>query len=419
LNRFFLAALVTTLAIVPQTTLAQTAPTLTLSQAIAEADLRNPEILAALQAVEIDRARLQQVAPAPLALLGGPSVGVDVPGGVGTVQTFNAGVAQQFSPAGSLTAGRRIASAGVAISAAQVQVTRRDVERRVITAYYALASAQAQVSAGDQNVATTQELLRSADLRNRAGAVGRFEVLRANVELRRSQTDLLRAQTARRSAALALNTLIGRDGSATIETAVLTVAPASDEAEQALFARAVAMDPTAAQLQASVDQAGAREMLARSQRAPTFAANAGFQLQRAPINGSTSVGPVAGFSLSVPIVDFGTVRGAVREAQASAAYSRAQLTARSVQIRSDVAQSVADVQSSRAREAFAQTSLQQAEEALKIAQFGYRQGALGVLDVLSARNAVANARADVDQASADLAAAVARLQLLVGAPINQ
>jgi len=398
--------------------LAQTPETLTLSQAIAEADARNPEVLAAQQAIEIDRARLQQVAPQPLTIQGGSSIGPDAPGGLGRLETLSAAGSQQFPAAGALAAARGISTAGIGISSAQLQFTRRDVQRRVINAYYALASAQAQGRAAQQNVSTTQDLLRSAELRKRAGAVGQFEVLRANVELRRAQTDLLRAQASQRSSAIILNTLIGRFGSTTAEVVQLKATPIAEQDEQTLFAHASSIDPTIAQLNATVEQSNARARLAQSQRAPAFSANAGFQVQRAPINGMTSRGPTAGIAVSLPVIDYGTIKGAVREAQAAGAYAQALLSSRRVQIRSDVSQAVSDVQSSRARESFAAASLSQAEESLRIAQFGYRQGALGTLDVLAARNALSNARADSDQASADFAAAIARLQILIGDPIR-
>jgi len=418
LNRFLIASTVA-LVFFPSLVLAQASDTLSLSQAITEADARNPEILAAQQAIEIDRARLTQVARQPLQLQGGPSIGVDVPGGVGRLETLSAGAAQQFPAGGSLSAARSAASAGIGISTAQLQFTRRDVERRVINAYYTLASMQAQRRAAQQNVTTTHDLLRSAELRKRAGAVGQFEVLRANVELRRAQTDLLRGRAAQRTAAIVLNTLIGRFGSTSVETVQLKTVSISERDEQALFTRAVAIDPTVAQLNAALDQAQARVRLAQSQRAPSFSANVGFQVQRAPMNGMTSRGPTAGIAFSLPIVDYGTIKGAVREFQAAGALAQAQLNSRNVQIRSDIAQAVADVQSSGARQSFAAASLQQAQRSLQIAQFGYRQGALGTLDVLAARNALSNARADADQAAADLGAAAARLQLLVGGPLRQ
>ena len=229
---------------------------------------------------------------------------------------------------------------------------------------------------------------------------------------------MLRAEAAQRTSAIVLNALIGRFG-ATAGRILLNASPISEQSEQVLLARAISIDPMVAQLTAIAQQADARVRLAKSQRAPSFAANAGFQVQRAPINGMTSRGATAGIAVSVPILDFGTIKGAVREAEASGSYARAQLASRGVQLHSEVAQAVADVQSSQARQSFASASLQQAEQSLKIAQFGYRQGALGTLDVLAARNALSNARADSDQAAADFAAAIARLQLLVGDPIHQ
>lgn len=397
---------------------AQSAPvqTLTLSVALREANARNAEVLTAYHAIDIARGALTQAAPPPLQIQGAPGITQDVPQGLGTLQTFTAGASQQFSPA--IGAQRRAAASGVSVAQAQFAAVQRDVDQRVVTAYYALASAQAVVIAAQQSVVNAQQLERSAALRARVGAVGSFEVLRAQVERRRAQTDLLRAQAGAATQRIGLNVLLGRVANAPTNVELVPT-PIGAPNLDALYAKAAAIDPLLAQFRASLDQAIAQARAAQLQRAPSVGLQGGYFFQRAPgSNGTISRGPTASMTLSFPLLDFGTIRGAVLEAQAREAVAQAQLQGRDAQLHAELAQDVTQIESAQARVAFSRVSLSQAQQGLRLAQFGYQRGALGVLDVLSARNELAAAQSEVTQASADLGAAVARLQLVIGVPVS-
>ena len=83
-------------------------------------------------------------------------------------------------------------------------------------------------------------------------------------------------------------------------------------------------------------------------------------------------------------------------------------------MRAEVTQALASLQAAQAQLDFARASQTQAEKALEIAELGYRQGALGALDVLSARNAAIAARGQAEQSANDVASSIARLALLEG-----
>lgn len=407
------------LLLIPSAVLAQGAPpgadgtNLSLPAALAEADARNPDVLAAGHQIDVARAILTQTAPSPLSAQATQSSTQDVPQGLGALQTFSAGASQEFSPA--LGAQRRAAGSGISIASAQFAATRRDVDLRVITTYYGLASATAVVAAARESLANARQTVQSAQLRAKVGAVGSFEVLRATVESRRAEADLLRAQSSERSARIALNVLLGRPVEEPTVVALVAGAPASSDLET-LFDSARLIDPLVAQYRATADQAIASARAARLGHLPTIAVNAGYLFQRAPDRGGVvSRGPTGGVTLSVPLFDYGTIRGAVREARAREDVANAQLDGRTAQLHGEIAQDVADIESARARVSFSQESLSQAREGLRLAQFGYDRGALGTTDVLLARNELAAAQSESTQASADLAASIARLNLIVGA----
>lgn len=427
-------------------------PPLSLEDAIGEALSRNTEISAAVRAVDVARAQRTQVALPPLQLQPSFSLGPDVPGGVGPLQTAGATITQQFLPPGNLSAARSQAEFTLAAATFGVGASRRDIALRTASAYYTLAGAQATVEVSQQNVSSTEDFVRSAQLRARAGAVGSFEVLRANVELRRVQVELLRAQAAQGNARIALNTLLGRSpdaatvvvqpGVATTTSAPATPSPTSSgtggrepttamavsprepnaaspanvdgASVESLSARAVAADPALQQLQAQISAQAARARASAALRRPALTLGAGYQIDRAVRSGAIFGAPVVTSGIAIPIFDRGTISGAVREAEATRSVLEAQAQGRTRQVQAEVASAAADIAASSARFQFAQASRVQAEEGLRIALFGFRQGALGSLDVLSAKNAAASARGEERQAADDLAAARARLRIILG-----
>ncbi|MEO6834748.1 MAG: TolC family protein [Candidatus Tumulicola sp.] len=414
MRRVLLAMLVAITTVAP--VLADPAAPLTISEALAQADARNPDIAAARSDVDIARAGLTQTAPTPLQADATKATTQDVPLGLGPLQTFSAGLTQQLSP--TTGAQRSAAAAAVEVAQAQLAGVRLDVDRRVVAAYYGLASAQAVVVAAVQSVQNASAFERSAALRARVGAVGNFEVLRAQVERRRAQTDLLRSQAQERTADIALDVLIGRSGD--VPNAVTLALPQSTTTDLgALYAKAQRIDPELSQFRAGIRQAIAQQRVALLQRAPSLGLSAGYLFQRAPGSGGvTSRGPTTAITLSVPLFDYGTIRGAAAEARARQAQARAHLQGRDAALRGEIETDVAEIESAQARLTFSRESLTQAQEALRLAQFGYDRGALGILDVVTARNEVALAQSEVTRASADLGASIARLHLIVGEPVS-
>jgi outer membrane protein TolC len=407
--------------VVPTTGTSSALPPLTgavgLGDALREADARNSDIIAAKAAIASAQARVQQAVRTPLQFVVQPGLSEDVPGGVGRLQQLSAGVVQQVAP--GLKVLRTIAAFDVTLARGLADATTRDVRQRIVDAYYTFGATQVRIAAAEQNLQSANDLVTAAQLRQRAGAVGGFEVLRATIEARRAQTELFQARSALRQNAIALSVLVGRpvDPAASISIEPQPAVDATFGAAAAID-RALTRDPTSSQLRAALARSSAQLDVARAQRRPVLSIAAGYLLQRAPELGNrTSHGPTASFGIGIPIVDFGTIRGAEREAQANAATARAQISGREVQLRASIEGARAAIESSRARLDFSGDSLRQAEQGLRIAQIGFRQGALGTLDVISARTAATTARADRDQARGEYAAAVAKLHILLGDPI--
>jgi len=388
-------------------------PPLTLGAALVEARADNADVIAALQAIEIQIARLEQTSPSALRAEAADASAPDVPGGLGELRVHTIGVQQLFDPPGVLAASRLAARAAIDGARSLYAVVRRNVEGRVVDAYYALVGAGALVAVNVENVRVTDQFVGSARKRVRAGAAGNFELLRATNELRRAQTDLMRAQADEQGARIELNALLGRspDSQTTVAAGTTDVTVASmDE----LVARALASDPQSAVIRAQLAQAAAESRARQLRRLPSLSVGVGTQTTTAASFPSPSKGSAISASLSIPLFDYGTIRGAVREAQANSAVAKLELQGRQLAVRALVARALAALQAAGAQLNFARDSQTQAEKELQVAEFGYRRGALGALDVLAARNAAIAARGQAERSAADAASAVARIELLQG-----
>ena len=390
---------------------------LPLGTILREAEARNPDLIAARSLVVSAQTRVVQAARAPLQFVVQPALTSDVPGGIGRLQQLAAGLSQQVSP--GINFARAVAAYDVTLARGLAEATSRDVRGRIVDGYYASASSQFRIAAAEQNVRSAKDLVTIVRLRERAGAVGGFEVLRVMLELRRAQSELAQARSSLVQNAIALGALVGRpvDPAATlpIETqpSVDAVIDAAKNVDNTLT-----RDPTSTQLRATLARSSAQLDAARALRRPALSISAGYLLQRAPDSGNrSSRGVTASLGVSFPVRDFGTIRGAELEARANAATARAQIAGRELQVRAGIAALRAAIETSRSRLVFSGESLRQANKGMQIAQFGFRQGALGTLDIISAHTAATIARTERDQARGDYAAAVAKLRILLGDPL--
>ncbi len=387
---------------------------LTLDVVLREADVRNPDLLAARSLIVSAQARVAQAARTPLQFIVQPAITQDVPGGVGRLQQFAAGLSQQVSP--GIKFARAVAAYDVMLARNFAEAAARDVRIRIVEGYYALSATQTRISAAERNVQSANDLVTIARLRERAGAVGGFEVLRVTVELRHAQGELAQARSSLRQNAITLGALVGR---AVDPAATLSIDSGVDTTlDAATVELALARDPTSAQLRATLARSNAQLDAARAQRRPALSLNAGYLVQRAPDSGNRiSSGATASLGVSFPVVDFGTIRGVESEARANATTSLAQLAGRELQLRASIAAAREAIESSRTRLDFSDESVRQADKGLRIARFGFRQGALGTLDIIAARTTATTARTERDQARGDHAAAIAKLRILLGDPI--
>ena len=285
----------------------------------------------------------------------------------------------------------RIAQAGHEIRAAQASVTTAEqaVAREAIHAFYRVALAQASLDAVRDNLTAIDQLV--VYLRNRVaqGAAPEGELIRAEVERDRVDTDatladveLLRAQAALRPF------LGGADATGRLRVVApdwarerVALGPVTEFTAYALAHRA-----ELAASRATADARASALNLERSLVVRQLGASFGFK-QTAGVNTTM----VVGISLTVPLFDRN--RGEIQRATSEhlAATMESQWLERT--ITSEVEAEYQAAERLAARITVLQPSfLSRAAESRRIALGAYQEGATGLLQVLDASRALSDAR---------------------------
>jgi cobalt-zinc-cadmium efflux system outer membrane protein len=283
----------------------------------------------------------------------------------------------------------RAARAGAEVRAAEadLRTTRREITLRAVAAFYATASAQVSIDALQEVRTWLDSLVEYTRVRVREGAAAEVDLIRLEVEQGRAEIDLAMARVDFARARAQLSTIVGTDSfridPAVVVDTVTRVAtlPARDE----LVALAKAQRPEMQAAEARLAAARSGVAVERSNIVRDVGVMAGLKTMA----GTRSF--MTGVSLPLPLFDQN--RGEIQRADAHrriTAFEREQ-TAR--QVAADVSASYAAVQTLSQQVALMQGGLlRRAQDARRIAEGAYREGATSLVQVLDAARALAEAR---------------------------
>jgi cobalt-zinc-cadmium efflux system outer membrane protein len=273
--------------------------------------------------------------------------------------------------------------------------------------YYDLLLAQDRVAISAGTAELYQHSLQAADLRLEAGDIAGADVARIRVDALRAQNDARAAEADRRRAQLALAYMIGAEQRADLLKAT-DAWPAPQAAAAIDLDALIERRPDVRAARARIEAASAARELARSLR--TRDVSVGVQFEHFPDNfGNTSNS--YGVALSVPLFTRYYYEGEI--AQAETAYNSAtdNLERTRALARSEIAKALSDVSAAAERLArFQDNLLAEATKSAESAEFAYKNGAIGVMDLLDARRTLRAIQLDAASAQADYAKALAAWQ---------
>ncbi len=291
---------------------------------------------------------------------------------------------------------------------------RRDVADLVVqvkAAYVEVLRAEAVVEASRENLSVAEALLRAAKRRFELGDAPRIEFLKSEVEYTKALQEVLAVQRELGVRRAGLNFFLGREPAALLELREPPDVRPGPRDLAALQDLAAANRSELREAQADVRARETQVTLSWMRFLPHFSAGVEAFRER---NAGESESRLT-IRAELPIFDFGSIRGELRESKAAlgAAQSRLALARQTIEREVTEAYLSAD-EGEKQVESFRAGIVKQAEELLRASLIGYERGALTLLDLLEAQRSFRTTKTDYAVALRGLRAAYARLERALG-----
>ena len=302
---------------------------------------------------------------------------------------------------------QQAADAGLATANAGLLEARLHLIAQVKVAFSDLLLAQQDASLARQNLETVEGVARIVKARVKSGEAPQFESIKAEVEVLKARQELARADNAVRINRVALDTLTGGalGLSYTVEGEFLGMP--KDLQIDALMARMMERHPTIQRLLQSVQQSDWKIEFERQSRVPNVTVNGSYwrEIGREAVQGG----------LSIPIPTWYRRQGEIASALGTKRREEAELLRARNELARAVYQHYLDARTTAELiDVFNKGLLKQAQEALRLAQFSFQQGASSLLEVFDAQRVQRQILMDYVQARYELSVSLARLERAVG-----
>ena len=323
------------------------------------------------------------------------------------VTEYNVTVGQPVEWPALRTARQRVADLGVATANVGMLETRLNLASQVKVAFYDLLLAQQDADLAKQNLDTVEGVARIVKARVKSGEAPQFESIKAEVEVLKARQQLARADNLVRINRVAVDTLTGGAlGPTYMVHGEFRILPRDLQIE-GLMARMMEQHPTIQRLLKSVEQSDWKIEFERQARVPTVTVNGGYwrDLGREAFQGG----------LSVPVPLWYRRQGEIASSLGAKHRDEAELLRTRNELGRAVYQHYQDVRTTAELiDVFDKGLLKQAQEALRLAQFSFQQGASSLLEVLDAQRVQRQILLDYALARHDLSVSLARLEQAVG-----
>jgi cobalt-zinc-cadmium efflux system outer membrane protein len=311
---------------------------------------------------------------------------------------------------GMRAARQHAADAGLAGATVGLDEAKLNLIAEVKQAFYELLLAERTVDLLQQNLEIVQEVARIVKARVRSGEGPQFEAVKADVEVLKAKQEMTKAKNAVRVKLVGLDTLTaGALGPRyKVQGDFRSLRDRLDPEQMA--ARDLSQHPILKRQGKLVEQAEFTVTKERQGRVPNVTFFGGYAREI----GREAV--MAGVSLPTPL--WYRQQGHIATALGTQRKEEAEL----IRARNDLARAI----NQHAREAetaqeqilvYEEGLLKQAQEALRIAQLSFRQGASSLLDVLDAQRVQRQVAVDYNQARFELSLALTRFERALGGPL--
>ena len=360
---------------------------LDLTQLIQIAQHDNKDLQVARYAVQIGQARLLQAGlwPNPRLDLSGST---DVAFRNDGEYTRSTGISQQFPVAGRILRQKNVARVDIALAEAEIADAERRVAGEVASDVYRILVIDRQIQSRDELVTIEQRLARTTRNRHKAAEVSELDVNTVQLDLERLVQEEVLLQSRRRSLLISLNTLIGRPPAAALAIDEPLPAAAPLPSLTQLQTQALASRPDLRNARLGIDRAQAQRALARAQRWEDWSVGLGVEQGRRVLTGvpPQSSDHTLMLSVSIPLPLFNKNQGLIAEANATEDQAMARIEALRLGIAAQVASAYAEASNlQQSLDRYRQSLLPVSARNVQLAQKGYGQGLVSVVEVMQAQ----------------------------------
>jgi len=387
-------------------------PTFDLDRIIDLALERNPTIAGAQSVIEQNEGRRTEAGAYPNPTIGAQTASAAIRDPDTGKHLTESGVTvyQTVEWPGMRAARQDAAAAGLAGATVGLEEAKLNLIAEVKGVFYDLLLAGRTVDLLQQNLEIVQEVARIVRARVRSGEGPQFEAVKADVEVLKAKQELTKAKNAVRVKQVGLDTLTaGALGPRFIIQGDFRSLQARLSPDY-IASRDLTHHPILKRQEKLVEQAEFTVDKERQGRVPNVTLFGGYAREV----GREAV--VAGVSLPTPL--WYRQQGHIATALGTQRKEEAEL----IRIRNDLTRAI----NQHAREAetaqeqilvYEEGLLKEAQEALRIAQLSFQQGASSLLDVLDAQRVQRQIVVDYNQARFELSLALTRLERAVGGPL--
>ena len=323
-------------------------------------------------------------------------------------ESFSVGVPLEFG--GKRARRIEVANATLARTDAEIAVQVLDIRRSVRLAYFELVAAANRVEVTTELREFAERTRNAARDRFQSGAAPRLEAVQAELALAQVDNEQEAARGRLEAARVELNTLLGMppEAAATPSDGFDLGTPPAD------LASAIATSPDIVTIDRQIDEAVARERLARAMRTLDSTVSGGVLFDSPP---EFNYGWKAGVAITLPV--FTRHDAGVRVETARVAQLRAQRDARLMELTGQATAAAARARAARQRFLrYRDEIVPQLSTMETMAEDSYRSGQTGLAAFLQAMQAAREVRLLATDAGLEYQSALAELERALGGPIR-
>lgn len=302
---------------------------------------------------------------------------------------------------------KKMAMAGVEAIEKDIDDFRLELRGQVKRAFFRLLSDKKTLEIAKENLRIVEELLKTVELKVKAGEAPEFELVKAKVELLRADKELKRANNTLAISRASLNALLGNSLKDDFDIEGEFKLPGRRYEFPSLLSNAMERHPLI--LKAQKDMEAKRYSLEKEKVSifPDITVKGSYNNE---IDKESY-----GFGLSVPIPFWYQRKGEISSARGELAKAEAEVFKTRVELSKAIKEEYQNYLIAFDQiEVFEKGLLKEAQEALRIAEFSYRQGESVILDYLDAQRVFRATLIEYYRSFFELEASLAMLERVAG-----